>query len=241
MSNDKSLNHLVGREFLGTILSDMDSKRQGRYKVHIPELQPHMSPTEGIWAKNQIVDYRVTPSQKGIYGSYLPLQAGTMVVVKFFDNQPETAYIERIISDHSPGSLPLQTNDRDDYYQIIRTPKKNNLIAICEETTDKPTNSIHIYYDDKAITIVLDANGININVTGATNIKSTTNINIQSEATINIKAATNVQVQADGVVNIDASTINLNCGNTASSTDVSELIDMSQEYKYFKNTDGSKK
>jgi hypothetical protein len=232
---------LVGREFLGIVLPDNDAKHQGKYKVHVPELQPHMSQTEGIWAKNQVHDYRVTPSQKGIYGSYYPLQPGTMVIVKFFDNQIETAYIERTISDHANGSLPLKTNDRDDYYQILRTPKKNHLIALCEETTDKPANSIHIYYNNKAITIVLDSNGININVTGATNIKSTTNINIQSDATINIKAATNVQVQAGGVVNVDAPTINLNCGNTASPATDPTLIDMTQEYSYFKNTDGSKK
>ena len=204
---------LVGKEFLGKILSDSDPAYQGRYKVHIPELQPHMDVSKGIWAKNQIADWRVTPSQKGIYGSYFPLQAGTMVIVKFFENQFETAYIERIVSDHCPQSLPLKTVDRDDYYQVIRTPKNNHLIALCETTTDKPANSIHIYYNNQAITIVADSTGLNIKVTGDINIKATGNINI------------------------DGATVNINSSLAAEPT----LINMDNEYKYFKSKDGSSK
>lgn len=223
------MDQLINREFLGLILADPDLANQGRYKVHIPELQPHMKETEGIWAKNHIHKWRATPSRDGIFGSYYPLHSGTLVIVKFFSNDYNTAYIDRIISDHAAQSLPLKSIDRDDYYQIIRTPKTNSLIAICESTTDKPADSIHIYYKNQAITIVLDGAGINIKVTGAANIKTTGNTNIDCGADANIKAS--------GNCNIDAPTINLNCGTAAAASDPT-LIDMSAEYPYFKGTDG---
>ncbi len=238
------ITQLINREFLGFILPDPDTKHQGRYKVHVPELQPHMKDNVGIWAKNHVHKWRATYSRSGIYGSYYPLQPGTCVIVKFFDNHIESAYIDRIVSDYTVQSLPIKTIDRDDYYQLIRTPKKNHLIAFCEETTDKPVNSIHIYYDNQKITIVLDSSGLNINVTGSTNLKSSVNINIQSGADVNIKAGgkCNIQsggdcnVKAGGNCNVDAPMINLNCGAASDAAGASPpvLIDMSQEYNYFK-------
>jgi hypothetical protein len=239
---------LVNREFLGYTLADPDLTNRGRYKVHIPELQPHMKETEGIWAKNYTHNWRVTPSRDGVYGSYYPLHSGTLVVVKFEKNDYNTAYIDRIISDYAPQSLPFKTVDRDEYYQIIRTPRTNSLIAICESTTDKPADSIHIYYNNKKVTIVLDSSGININVTGDVNIKSSGNANIQSGGNTNIKSGglCNVQsagvtnVKAGGDCNIDAPTINLNCGaaGEASAAASPTLIDTSQEYDYFKQAKG---
>lgn len=257
----------LDREFLGYTLADPDLTNRGRYKVHIPELQPHMKESEGIWAKNHAHNWRVTPSRDGIYGSYYPLHAGTLVIVKFFDNDYNTAYIDRIVSDHAVQSLPLKSIDRDEYYQIIRTPRTNSLIAICESTTDKPANSIHIYYNNQAITIVLDSTGININVTGAANIKTSGNTNIQAGADVNIKSAakTNIQsggdtnvkaggacnvqssgvtnVKAGGNCNIDAPMINLNCGaagdaGAATPATAPTLITMTTEYDYFKQTSG---
>lgn len=258
------MGQLVGREFLASVLSDPDPKHQGRYKVHIPELQPHMKEAIGIWAKNHVQKWRITPSRVGIYGSYYPLQAGTIVIVKFYDNQIETAYIDRIISDHGVQSLPLKTIDRDEFYQVIRTPRTNSLIAICESTTDKPSSSLHIYHNNQAVTLVMDSSGINIKVTGAANITTSGNTNIKAGADVNIKSAaktniesggdTNVKaggncniqsagitnVKAGGNCNIDAPTINLNCGaagDAGAATDAAAptLIDMSDEYEYFKS------
>ncbi|HQF37206.1 MAG TPA: hypothetical protein PLL26_06250 [Candidatus Dojkabacteria bacterium] len=236
---------LINREFVGLVLPDLDTANQGRYKVYIPELQPHMKEGAGILAKNRVHNWRVTPSRNGIYGSYYPLQPGTYVIVKFFDNQIESAYIDKVISDHEPQCLPLKTIDRDNYYQIIRTPKYNHLIAICEDTTDKPSNSIHIYYNNQKITLVMDSTGLNINITGDANIKSSVNINIQSGTDVNIKsgAKTNIQtggdanIKAGGNCNIDAPMINLNCGAAGGASDAAAptLINMSDEYNYFKS------
>lgn len=210
---------LLGREFFGVVLPDIDTKNQGRYKVYIPELQPHMKENTGIWAKNHVHKYRMTRSDKGSYGSYYPLQPGTKVVVKFFTNQIETAYIDRIVSDYEPETLPFKSSDRDEYYQIILTPKKKHLIAICEDTPDKPANSIHIYHNDHHITIVLDPGGLHINVGGVENMKASVNINIQAGVDVNIKAG--------GNCNIDASTINLNCG-VAADAGSAQLISISE-------------
>ena len=42
---------LTNKEFIGTILPDIDPKNQGRYCVHIPELMPHFPNTNGFWVK----------------------------------------------------------------------------------------------------------------------------------------------------------------------------------------------
>ncbi len=156
------MQNLINKEFLAKILEDEDPKYQGRYKVYIPELMPHLDENVGIWVKNQIHSYRVTPSEKGIYGQYFPLQVGTYVIVKFYENDLNTGYISRIISDHEINSLPFKITDRDDYYQIIRTPKYDNVIAINEDTKDQPANSIHIYFNKDRTNIIIDEQGIHI-------------------------------------------------------------------------------
>jgi len=234
---------LINREYIGTVLSAKDSSHRGKYKVNVPELQPHMKENTGIWCKNHVHNYRVTPTENGVCGSYFPLHPGMSVIVKFFANHIESAYIDRIISDAYVESLPYEIIERDDYYQILRTPKHNNLIAIyegSENSKNVPKNSIHIYFNDLRTTIVIDESGINIKtadninttiagncrltVTGTTDIKSTGKINIQSTdnieinsaATIDIEGKSLINVKAGGNINIDGANVNINCGLAAS-------------------------
>ncbi len=224
---------LIDREFIGTILPAKDSAHQGKYKVNVPELQPHMKDSTGIWCKNHTCKNRVTPSQNGVYGSYYPLHPGISVIVKFFANHIESGYIDRIISDAYPETLPYEIIERDDYYQIIRTPKHNNLIAIYEgdsASKNVPKNSIHIYYNETRTTVVIDETGINvktddninitvgknckITVTGTADIKVTGNTNIETSADANIKAAGKVNVQAGGDANVKSgANLNLDGGS----------------------------
>ena len=197
------------QEFLGVILPDKDNKHQGRYKVYIPVLQPFMKDNEGIWAKNHVTDYRNTPSADGVYGSYFPLHAKTQVIVKFYTEQYTSAYITRITSDHNPESMPFKIIDRDSYYQLIRTPKNNHLIALCEDTATggaaTTANSIHIYYNNKAITLIMDSSGMSINVTaGDINLKGVANTNIQVGQDLNIKVTGVCNIQSDADVHIKA-------------------------------------
>ena len=211
---------LVDREFIGTILPAKDTVHQGKYKVNVPELQPHMKETTGIWCKNHTCRHRVSPSQAGVSGSYYPLQAGMSVIVKFFANHIESAYIDRVISDAYAETLPYEIIERDDYYQIIRTPKHNNLICIYESDTaskNVPKNSIHVYFNNTRTTVVIDETGINIKtddninatvtgnvkltINGTADIKVTGNANIESVADINFKGS-NINLQADTAINI---------------------------------------
>jgi hypothetical protein len=223
---------LVDREFIGTVLPNKDTMHQGKYKVNIPELQPHMKETEGVWCKNHTHRWRITPSQNGVCGSYYPLQPGMSVIVKFFANHIESAYVDRIISDAYPQTLPYEIIERDEYYQIIRTPKHNNIIAIYEGDTNSknvPKNSIHIYFNNTRTTIVIDETGINIKtddninttvaknvkitVSGTADIKVSGNTNIETSANANIKAAGTVNVQAGGDANVKAgANLNLDGG-----------------------------
>ncbi len=204
---------LINREFIGTILPNKDLSHQGRYQVNVPELQPHMN----------------------------PMQPGMSVIVKFFANHIESAYIDRVISDAYPETLPYEIVERDLYYQIIRTPRHNNLIAIYEGDVNSkniPRNSIHIYYNDTRTTIVIDETGINvktadhinvtvdknikINVIGTADIKVAGVVHIESSAAAHIKAGENLSltaggdmnIKAGGVINMQASVINQN-GNAS--------------------------
>ncbi len=219
---------LIDREFIGTILPTKDILHQGKYKVNVPELQPHMKETTGIWCKNHTCRHRVSPSQAGVSGSYYPLQAGMSVIVKFFANHIESAYIDRVISDAYAETLPYEIIERDEYYQIIRTPKHNNLICIYESDTaskNVPKNSIHVYFNNTRTTVVIDETGINIktddniNVTVAKNVKITVagtadikvtgNTNIETSADANVKAGGNVNIEAGGNVNMKGSVVSI--------------------------------
>lgn len=218
MAEDKGLE---GKEFIGTILPNKDPLHRGRYKVYIPDLQVHMEDNTGIMCSNHVCKNRVSPSQNGVCGSYYPLQPGMQVIVRCFGNDPNSAYIDRIISDPHTNSLPYEVIERDDFYQIIRTPKHNNLIAIYEgdeNSKNVPKNSIHIYFNDTRTTVVIDETGINvktadninitvdknvkITVTGTADIKVTGNANIESAADVNVKAGGKANIQAGGDANV---------------------------------------
>ena len=137
---------ISSREFIGVVLPDLDPKNQGRYKVHIPELMPHFSETEGIWVKNHVHKYRLTrPGEfsRGVYGQYFPLHEGTRVIVKFFTDDFNSGYIDRIISDYRESAqlvppkfevVDSYSNNRDETYVLIKTPKYHNSIYINEDT-----------------------------------------------------------------------------------------------------------
>lgn len=210
---------LINREFIGVVLPDKDPIHQGKYKVNVPEIQPHMKDTEGIWCKNHTCRHRITPSADGIYGSYYPLHAGISVIVKFFANHIESAYIDRIISDAYAETLPYEIIERDDYYQILRTPKHNNLIAIYESDTNSknvPKNSIHVYYNDTRTTVVIDEDGINVKTADNTNViitkkskthvKETVDVHIVGDAKVLCDAKADIHVKGDTKILCDSNT-----------------------------------
>ena len=190
---------LTNREFIGKVLPDADRTHSGRYYVHIPELQTNRSETEGILVKNHVHNYRVTYSASGTYGSYFPLQPKTIVVVKFFINNLNSGYVERIISDADPQCLPFKIVDRDNYYQVIRTPKKDNLLAIYEGSTEAnvPKNSIHFYFNDTRTVFVIDEEGITIRTEDNLRFKAKKNIEFFAEQEIKTYAKQNISNRSD--------------------------------------------
>lgn len=150
---------LIHREFLARVLPDLDPLRQGRYSVHIPDLMHGIEESGGIWAKNHTHKQRMTTSDKGEYGQYFPLQSGTMVIVKFFDEDINTAYIDRIVSDWSTNSNVLGQDctevagaetDRDEQYIIFKTAKKWSAFYVNEDTSKEPNTMYLIFNRDKA-------------------------------------------------------------------------------------------
>jgi len=193
-----------------TLSGEHDPLRQGRYLVHIDELMFQSDPeTHGIWCQNHVHKWRITPSKFGEYGQYFPLQPGTRVVVKFRTRQITSGYIDRIRSDmlqdtdvEAQDCVKPKENikDRDEQYIIFKTPKKNNVFYINENTDNEP-NTIFLIYnrDDSGRRTVLRINegGIHIYTRDELNIRITGVVNIKADSDINIDGGKN---------------INLNCG-----------------------------
>ena len=169
------LGDLVGREFLGVVLPDLDPRRMGRYRIHIPEFMQHIPEHKGIWCKNHVHSWRVTPSADGEYGCYYPLHAETKVVVKFVYNDINTGYVNRIVSDaeddtdkeaQDARTVKPALTDRDEQYIIFKTPKKFNIFYVNEETEKEP-NTIYLVYNrdkdpERRTVYRIDESGIHI-------------------------------------------------------------------------------
>jgi hypothetical protein len=152
--------NLTDREWFGRLVPKdteeyYDPKQMGRYKVHIPSLMPHIEKEKGIWVKNQVHKWRITPSEVGEYGQYFPIQPKTYVIVKFYENDINTGYIDRIISDwKEERDVEAQDcvekkpvlEDRDEQYILFKTPKKWNAFYVNEETKNEP-NTIYLIYN----------------------------------------------------------------------------------------------
>ncbi len=151
---------IVGKEYSGvlvpaTVPSYYDPKYMGRYLIHIAELMPHKPEDEGIWCKNHVHKNRMTRSSVGTYGSYMPLHAGTKVIIKFYENDWQTGYVDRIISDYeenttweaqdNEGTIPDE-KDRDEQYILLKTPKKWNILYVNEDTKNEP-NTIYLVFN----------------------------------------------------------------------------------------------
>jgi len=177
---------MINSSFHAIILDEKDPQNKGRYKVYIPELAPLLTDDSGIWVKNQIHKYRDnTGSGKGRYGQYFPLHPGTHVLVVFYNiSDLNSGYIDRIIDDDIPNpdttkelsdnkpiqnqfkiSLPFDSSkDRDEVYQLIRTPKYDNIIAVSEDSAGDiiPTSNIFIGYKKFRSSFILNDDGIHL-------------------------------------------------------------------------------
>ena len=155
--------NLTEKEFLGIVLSNedpknLDQKRKGRYKVHIPDLMPHIDQNSGIFVKNHLHKWRITSSKNGEYGQYFPIQPDTKVIVKFYENDSNSGYIDRIVSDFRDKTDVLPQDcveeiqellDRDEKTILFKTPKYWNIFYVNEKTSKEPNTMYLIYNRDK--------------------------------------------------------------------------------------------
>jgi len=95
-------------------------------------------------------------------------------LVKFYEDDLNTGFIDRVISDQIEKSQPQlgvdkepkSVKDRDDVHVIFKTPKYHNALMIFEDTTDNGLgdelipNSIHLYYNMMRSSMIINENGI---------------------------------------------------------------------------------
>ncbi len=183
---------IVGKEYNGVVLEAAGWNIESMYKVHLPILSQILGESEGIWVKNHI---HKTNWQ------YFPIQPQTDVVVKFFRPDINSGYIDRILFDNvikhgglgdvgiignidtsgstggdekEKNSIPFNSQgDRDNTYQLLRTPIQNHILIFNEETVGDPLppNSIHLYYFKDRSRLVLDETGWNFNTQDSWNQK----------------------------------------------------------------------
>lgn len=243
---------LTDREFAGVVVTGQDEKNKGRYYVLIPELMYNIhDKDEGkILCMNHVSNYRNTYcdtngspefATTGVYGQYFPLHPGTKVIVKFYEEDFQTAYIDRIISDYYEDSMPLkiETSERDQYYQLLRTIAYD-LIAVTCDTTSIPSDGIHIYHKKDNVVVVFDKDGIHIytkkdfdqridgkafiKVDGDVDCVFSSNLNISVSGNVKIGVEGSCELNVAGLCNVDAKIINLNCG-------VSQAPDIEEDEK----------
>lgn len=200
------MKYLTGREFSGVISSeeatsaDEDPKNRGRYRVLIPELMYNCYDDDGqIYCVNHVTKYRnaYCNTGEGIYGQYFPLHPGTRVIVKFYKEDIQTAYIDRIVGDFHQDSLPLELSggNRDNYYQLLRTIA-NDLIAVTDQTSmsSVPKHSMVFYHKKDNVQVTFDETGIHIYTKQALDTQITKEAFIKVDDTIDIVIGKECQI-----------------------------------------------
>ena len=222
-----------GKEYDGQIIKndEYDQRQQGKYLVHINDLISTLEDEEpnenhSIWCRNHVHKWRITPSKYGEYGQYFPLQPGTRVVVKFRNDDITSGYIERIRSDflektdiEAQDCVTPKKNlkDRDEQYILVKTPKKNNVFYINEDTDNEPNTiylifnrneegrrtvyrineeGIHIYSRDNLRLKLLKDKNVSIEGGKTEFIQDSYILEVQGNLNINVKGSANIKTSS---------------------------------------------
>lgn len=224
-----------GKEYDGQIIKqdEFDPHRQGKYLVHINDLYPTLpdnepSDTHAIWCRNHVHKWRITPSAHGEYGQYFPLQPGTRVVVVFKNRKMTSGYIDRIRSDflHDTDmeaqdctTVKEEMKDRDEQYILVKTPKKNNVFYINEDTANEPNTIFLIYNRDasgRRTVYRINEEGIHIYSRDNLRVRITKDWQVEINGKVDISVSGDVNIKSNSTINIDGGpVINLNCRNAA--------------------------
>jgi hypothetical protein len=221
---------ITNREFPGTIKKGSDPKNRGRYLVHIPELMYTIFDTDqdGIFCVNHTHKWRDTGSDPTLIGgSYYPLLVGTRVIIKFFSEDYESGYIDRVISDYTVESLPEESvdddnpkGDRDNYYQIVRT-KEKDIISVKVPDGEKHKLQIH-YTKNKGNWVIVELTDDGFYVHSEEKITeiAKNDVLIQSEeSSITENAKTSIsEIAGTSISEKAGSSVTVNAGTSISET-----------------------
>jgi len=216
---------LTNHEFVGRIVHAdhdewLDPTQQGRYRVHIHELMPHMPETEGIWCRNITMGWKISHCDIDSYGSYYPLQEKTRVVVQFFADDYNSGYISSIVptltnEDCEDCPQNIFDENRDERYIIYVTKHKSSYIVndmtTANSDADHPQMTRVINHNDEEFT---DRDGISHTETVVTydrdgilmESQKSTRVDTPQDLTTNTKRDTTINTGRDLTSNTENNT-----------------------------------
>ena len=210
-----------GKKYIGKIVPGPDPAQRGRYVVQIPEAMPHMPETSGLLLPNQCGN-NISSSDKGTYGSYMPLQAGTTVMIECMNDNWESGRIVGTVGDAGAKSEvdPItnkprsSSGDRDEQYTVVTTPNGTR-IFVTENSSTEP-NSVFIMYKNTEAIVRINPEGIHIQtdknytkkvkidevveIVGNSSIKIGGKWDLLTEGDINVKSSGTILLNGAGGV-----------------------------------------
>ena len=210
-----------GKKYIGKIVPGPDPAHRGRYVVQIPEAMPHMPETSGLLLPNQCGN-NISSSDKGTYGSYMPLQAGTTVMIECMNDNWESGRIVGTVGDAGAKSEvdPItnkprsSSGDRDEQYTVVTTPNGTR-IFVTENSSTEP-NSVFIMYKNTEAIVRINPEGIHIQtdknytkkvkidevveIVGNSSIKIGGKWDLLTEGDINVKSSGTILLNGAGGV-----------------------------------------
>ncbi len=194
------------REYIGTVIENMDPDRAGRCKVKVAEFMEGLDENFIPWA---------TPGMGGTFagdglGSLSIPKKGTTVRVKFKNGDlkaPEYFGVQKVdknlsheIESDYPGSQVLCFDHEND--MCVRYQPNHGIIIYLGGSVMQinPDGMISIVHAGNTSLIQLEGKDISITSTGEVNVSSTTNVNIESKV-VNIKGTEKTTIKGDAIAN----------------------------------------
>ena len=194
------------REYVGTVIENMDPDRAGRCKIKVAKLMEGLDEDYIPWA---------TPGMGGTFagdglGSLSIPKKGTTVKVKFKNGDlkaPEYFGIQKVdknltneIDSDYPGSQVLCYDHEND--MCIRYQPNHGVILYLGGSLIQinPDGMISIIHSGNTSVIQLEGKDISVASTGEVNVSSSTNVNIESKV-VNIKGTESTTIKGDATMN----------------------------------------
>ena len=160
------------------MITGLSNTTDGKYKVYVPSLMSHDKTFKWCMAKNKTSAYAkwMDPNSKEVFstGTYLPLQVGMMVEVKFDTTDHSSCSIIEVIYDQTP----LNKDDQENFYLFGKTKNGTQIYV------DESRNITHIMHNKGRSNIILMDDKISMSVNEVSKVgnNNLSNIEIGAEA-----------------------------------------------------------